>query len=87
VAEPVVESDEQFTPAELRLALVGIGASGFVAMVYEIAWTRLLALALGSTTHAYSLMLATFISGIAVGSWLVFVWRRAVNTLVAFAWA
>jgi predicted membrane-bound spermidine synthase len=44
-------------------------------------------LVLGSSTHAYSLMLATFISGIAVGSWLVFVWRRAVNTLVAFAWA
>ena len=79
--------DEQFSPAELRLALVGIGASGFVAMVYEIAWTRLLALALGSTTHAYSLMLATFISGIAAGGWIVSRWRRQAHTLVAFGLA
>ncbi|MEN9677455.1 MAG: hypothetical protein RIS76_3351 [Verrucomicrobiota bacterium] len=87
VAEPAIESDEQFTPAELRLALVGIGASGFVAMVYEIAWTRLLALALGSTTHAYSLMLATFISGIAVGGWIIARWKRQANTLLAFGLA
>jgi predicted membrane-bound spermidine synthase len=82
--EPVTES---FTEREWKVALFAVGISGFVAMLYEVAWTRLLALVLGSSTHAYSLMLATFISGIAVGSWLVFVWRRAVNTLVAFAWA
>lgn len=78
---------ETFTPGELRLALVAIGVSGFVAMLYEVAWTRLLGLALGSSTHAYSLMLATFIGGIAVGGWIVFRWRRQSNTLTAFAWA
>lgn len=78
---------ERFTPIQLRLALAGIGVSGFVAMVYEVAWTRLLALSLGSSTHAYSLMLATFISGIAAGGWLVARWRRQLNSLVAFAWA
>jgi len=77
-------SDERFTPAELRLALVGIGVSGFVAMVYEIAWTRLLGLALGSSTHAYSLMLATFITGISIGGWIITRWKRQANTLVAF---
>ena len=80
-------SDERFTPAELRLAMIGIGLSGFVAMVYEIAWTRLLGLSLGSSTHAYSLMLATFISGIAAGSWMIAKWRRQSNTLVAFGLA
>ena len=78
-------SDESFTPLECRVALVAAGLSGFVAMLYEVAWTRLLALALGSSTHAYSLMLATFISGIAVGSALVSAWRRRFDTLVAFA--
>ncbi|MCW5557074.1 MAG: fused MFS/spermidine synthase, partial [Verrucomicrobiae bacterium] len=53
--EPAAAGDERFTPGELRLALIGIGLSGFVAMVYEIAWTRLLGLALGASTHAYSL--------------------------------
>lgn len=79
--------DETFTPGELRLALVGIGVSGFVAMLYEVAWTRLLGLALGSSTHAYSLMLATFISGIAVGGWIIYRWKRQTRTLLAFAWA
>jgi predicted membrane-bound spermidine synthase len=88
-AKPAVaaEAAETFSPGELRLALVGIGVSGFVAMLYEVAWTRLLALALGSSTHAYSLMLATFISGIAAGGWLVYRWKRQTNTLRAFAWA
>ncbi len=75
-----------FTPAQLRLAIIGIGLSGFVAMLYQIAWTRLLALAMGSSTHAFSLMLITFIAGIALGSWWVYRWRRPVNPLTAFAW-
>lgn len=84
---PIPLADETFTPLELRVALIATGVSGFVAMLYEIAWTRLLALALGSSTHAYSLMLATFIGGITVGSWLVSRWRRQTQTLTAFAWA
>ena len=87
-AQPVTaEPAESFTPQELRLALIGIGLSGFVAMLYEVAWTRLLALALGSSTHAYSLMLATFITGIAAGGWLIYRWKRQTHTLKAFAWA
>ena len=75
-----------FTPMELRMAVAGIGLSGFVAMLYQVAWTRLLALALGSSTHAFSLMLITFISGIAVGSWWIYRWRGLRNPLRAFAW-
>ena len=52
---------EVFSAAELRLALVGIGVSGFVAMLYEVAWTRLLALAIGSSTPPDSQMFVTFI--------------------------
>ncbi len=78
---------EIFSEREWKVALVAVGLSGFAAMLYEVAWTRLLALALGSSTHAYSLMLATFIGGIAVGSWLVFAWKRPIDTWVAFAWA
>jgi spermidine synthase len=84
---PVEVSDEKYTAGELRLVLVAIGLSGFAAMLYEVAWTRLLALALGSSTHAFSLMLVTFITGIAVGAWLVFArhWRQSTWTL--FGWA
>jgi spermidine synthase len=79
--------EESFSVGELRLALVGIGLSGFVAMLYEVAWTRVLALALGATTHAFSLMLVTFISGIAAGAWIIYRWRRLGRSLEAFAWA
>ncbi|MSU63177.1 MAG: hypothetical protein EXS31_12415 [Pedosphaera sp.] len=81
------EPNEVFEPAELRWAMIGIGASGFVAMLYEVAWTRLLALALGSSTHAFSLMLITFIAGIAAGAWVIYRWRGLRRTFQAFAWA
>lgn len=84
---PPPKDDEVFTDAELKLAIVGIGLSGFVAMLYEIVWTRLLALALGSSTHAFSLMLITFITGIAAGAWLVGRWKNLKRTMDAFAWA
>src|SRR5205823_2150230 len=51
--------------------LVGVYAiSGFVAMLYEVAWSRALVLALGSSTYAYTIMLATFLFGLALGAWL-----------------
>ena len=42
--------------------------SGFAALVYEVAWTRLLALVIGPTTYAFATMAAAFISGLAIGS-------------------
>lgn len=78
---------ESYGPVELRLAILGIGLSGFVAMLYQVAWTRLLALAMGSSTHAFSLMLITFITGLTVGAWIVYRWRSLRRSLAAFAWA
>ncbi len=79
--------DETFSPFELRLAIAAAGVSGFVAMLYEVVWTRLLALALGSSTHAFSIMLVTFIAGIAAGAWIVGRWRALRRTFDAFGWA
>ncbi len=44
--------------------------SGGVAMVYEVAWSRLLVLVLGSSTYSYTIMLTTFLAGLALGAWL-----------------
>src|SRR5205085_1810367 len=76
-----------FSALDLKIATVAIGASGFVAMLYEVAWTRLLALSLGSSTHAFSIMLITFISGIAVGAAIIARWKNLKATLNAFGWA
>jgi len=51
-----------------RLALIGVAISGFTALVYEVAWTRLLALVIGPTTYAFATMAAAFIGGLAIGS-------------------
>jgi spermidine synthase len=50
------------------IAAAAAGLSGFLALVYEVAWTRLLALVMGPTTFAFAIMAASFITGIAVGS-------------------
>ena len=41
--------------------------AGFAAFIYEIAWIRMLSLVLGSSTHAFELMLSAFILGLALG--------------------
>jgi spermidine synthase len=48
--------------------IVCFGISGAIAMVYEVAWTRALSLVIGSTTYAFTIMLSTFLIGIALGS-------------------
>lgn len=51
--------------------LFAAALTGATSFVYEITWIRMLALALGSTLHAFELMLAAFILGIAFGGlWL-----------------
>lgn len=52
-----------------------IGISGFTALGAEVVWTRLLSLMLGATVYTFSLILAVFLLGLAIGS--------AVGALVA----
>jgi spermidine synthase len=47
---------------------VALAVSGALSMVYEVAWTRALALVIGSSTYAFSAMLLAFLAGIAGGS-------------------
>ncbi len=60
-----------YTPWQVRIVIIGIALSGGAALIYEIAWIRLLTLVLGSSTYSFSLMLAAFITGIALGSFIV----------------
>jgi spermidine synthase len=60
----------------LRVLLICFAAVGATAMSYEIGWTRLLATQLGGSTYAFTVMLATFLTGIALGSGLFEIWVR-----------
>ena len=48
--------------------LLSFAISGLAALVYQVAWTRILSLLLGSSVYAFSLILAVFIFGLALGT-------------------
>jgi spermidine synthase len=50
-----------------RFMLLAAGLTGLSSFMYEIGWIRMLSLALGSSLHAFELMLASFIGGLALG--------------------
>lgn len=56
--------------------LVCFAVVGASAMAYEIGWTRLLSTQLGSSTYSFTLMLATFLTGIVIGSAAFEWWTR-----------
>ena len=45
--------------------------TGFLALALEVLWTRALVMTLGSSTYAFSLILAGFLTGIALGAILI----------------
>src|SRR5258706_7581427 len=51
-----------------RIFLLVYGASGAAALIYEVAWTRLLTLQMGHGVAAASTVLAAFMGGLAIGS-------------------
>jgi spermidine synthase len=73
-----------FSKLTTDIAIVTAGASGFIVMLYEITWIRLLANILGSSTYSFSLMLVAFISGIALGSLLVSALISKIKNLYLF---
>ena len=51
-----------------RLVLIGIGVSGFCALGYEVLWTRVLTLTVGTSVYGFTIMLIAFLTGISLGS-------------------
>ena len=64
------------TTTPIAVPLIAYAMVGFTALVYEVCWTRALALVLGSSIYAFSAMLGAFLAGIALGSLAV---RRLVD--------
>ena len=54
-----------------RVVLMVFALSGLISLALEVVWFRILVLFLEVTTYAFTIMLATFLSGIAVGSYVV----------------
>jgi spermidine synthase len=67
---PVVFASDGPRERRLRdpLTLAVAALSGFIALSYEVLWTRLLTFFVGWTVYAYATMLAAFLLGLGLGS-------------------
>ena len=52
--------------------------TGCASFIYEVIWIRMLSMVLGSSTHAFEIMLCAFILGLAFGSLCI---KRYIHTL------
>src|SRR5262252_10599970 len=68
----VAKEKETLVRPWARPALFAIfAASGFAGLIYESIWAHYLKLFLGHAAYAQTLVLAIFMGGMALGSWLV----------------
>ncbi len=63
-------TDERSTDGS-RFWFVCAFASGLVTISMQIVWSRLLAMIIGSSTYAFTIVLALFLVGLALGAWIV----------------
>src|SRR6185503_2349222 len=54
-----------------RIWIFAAFASGFVTISTQVSWTRILTMIIGSSTYAFSIVVALFLIGLAIGAWLV----------------
>jgi spermidine synthase len=59
--------NSQFSISAERLVLWGFALSGFASLGYEVVWTRLLAIFSLNAVFSFTIMLTTFLVGLAVG--------------------
>jgi spermidine synthase/MFS family permease len=89
--EPITREVKTAPPAHNAknwyFVLLGVSLlTGMASFIYEISWIRMLSLVLGSSTHAFELMLSAFIFGIAFGGlWIRFRLARIRNVILYLA--
>jgi spermidine synthase len=67
-----IEATGEFQePGDRRFWLFCAVASGFVTISTQVAWSRVLTMVIGSSTYAFSIVVALFLIGLAGGAWTV----------------
>ncbi len=86
-AQPISQQQrESMSISRFRVMLVVALLTGVASFIYEIAWIRMLSLVLGSSTHAFELMLSAFIFGLATGGlWISRRIDRLLNPIIFLA--
>jgi len=73
-ASETEEPEPVWAKGSMILVLLAFCFSGLCALTYQVAWNRILSLLLGSSIYAFSLILTTFILGLALGTVLFSRW-------------
>ncbi len=66
--EPKTPSSSETTP-DARLAFALYAVAGGVALGYEVVWTQVIVQFLSTRAVAFAVVLATYLSGLVIGSW------------------
>jgi len=83
---PLQEARRTYSDNQIKGVYAVILLTGALTMVYELVWIRLLGLVTGSSTYSFSIMLFTFIGGIALGGLIVSrLLRKDRDALLLFA--
>lgn len=85
-ASPILISNEVAKTKTPTWVFAVFFASGFAGLVYEVVFSKALALSFGSTALANYTVLATYMGGMAIGAWLGGLWAsRTERPLHAYA--
>jgi len=64
-------SDHAGTAVDAKFWLLCAFVSGFVTISAQVAWTRMLAMIIGSSTYAFSIVVALFLLGLSSGAFVI----------------
>lgn len=67
----ILPQNDSISAAQASWVVWAFACTGFLALVFEVAWTRSLILVFGSSVYSFSTMLTTFLAGLALGSIIV----------------
>jgi len=85
-ADHIPDAAESAADENSTSVYITIGLSGASALGAEVVWTRLMGMMLGSTVYVFSIILAVFLIGLAIGStagaWIT----RTVRPRLALGW-
>jgi len=77
-------NNQGLTTNDQRLAIVLYSVSGAIALGYEVVWSQILVQLTSTRSFAFAVVLATYLSGLALGSGLWARFRRRRDPWVAF---
>jgi spermidine synthase len=82
--EAEVQQESPLSARQFKLILWMAGLTGLCAMMYEVGWLRILIPILSSSTYSFTIILTVFITGITLGSYLVYRYQDRITHAMRF---